>query len=213
MKNQNNQSAAEIPLQLIPSGASISLISLLKSVIYQNINEETWLNLLQHESIIRDYLKGLSLELVVDLSEGYAYLCQRETEQDQEASAQKAEMPRLIQKRPLGYLVSLLCVLLRKRLVEHDSSSGEVRLILTREQILESVRVFLPPSTNEARLDDSIERAINKLADYGFLHRLRGSEENLFEVRRIIKALVDAAWLSEFNQLLEEYKKHANLAL
>jgi hypothetical protein len=189
----------------IPRGASVAVVSLLKGVLYQNMHEDSWQALLQNEGMIRDYLQGLFLELVIDPAEGYAYLRQRDTDGTTNLN--------LIQKRPLGYLLSLLCALLRKRLIENDSASGELRLILSREQIRDSVRVFLPPSSNEARLDDAIDRAINRLQEYGFLHRLKGGEENLFEVRRIIKALVDAAWLNDLNQLLEEYRKHADLAL
>lgn len=209
MKSQPSLPADILPQQ-ISAEASVAMIHLLKNVLYQNLNEESWQSLLENESAIRDYLKGLYLDLTIDIAEGYAYVRQMETDLENTSGR---EIPRLIQKRPLGYLVSLLCALLRKRLIEHDTIGGEVRLILTREQIVESVRVFLPASTNEARIEDAIDRAINKLTDYGFLHRLRGSQENLFEVRRIIKALVDAAWLNDLNQLLEDYKKHANLAL
>jgi hypothetical protein len=49
---------------------------------------------------------------------------------------------------------------------------------------------------------------LNKVVELGFLHRLRG-QENQFEVRRILKAFVDAQWLSEFELRLAQYGAHA----
>ncbi|MCU7858486.1 MAG: DUF4194 domain-containing protein, partial [Candidatus Thiodiazotropha sp. (ex Lucinoma kastoroae)] len=78
-------------------------------------------------------------------------------------------------------------------------------LILSRDEIVELLRVFLPAGSNEARLIKQIDSHINKIIDSGFIRRLRGTE-NQFEVRRILKAFVDAQWLTEFDQRLEEYQ-------
>jgi hypothetical protein len=115
------------------------------------------------------------------------------------------ELPRLITRRQLSFPVSLLLALLRKKLVEFDASGGDSRLILSRDEIVELLRVFLPAGSNETRLVRQIDSYINKIADAGFLRRLRGNE-NQFEVRRILKAFVDAQWLTEFDQHLEKYQ-------
>lgn len=57
--------------------------------------------------------------------------------------------PRLIARRPLSYPVSLMLALLRKRLAEADAGGGDARLVLSREEIAELMRVFLPDGTNE----------------------------------------------------------------
>ena len=46
---------------------------------------------------------------------------------------------------------------------------------------------------------------MNKVAELGFVRRLRG-QERMFEVRRILKAFVDAQWLAEFDQRLAAYQ-------
>ncbi len=51
---------------------------------------------------------------------------------------------------------------------------------------------------------DSIDAHINRVVEMGFLRRLRG-QEDLFEVRRILKAYVDGQWLAEFDARLDEY--------
>jgi hypothetical protein len=70
------------------------------------------------------------------------------------------------------------------------------------------MRVFLPDSTNEARLMDRLDTHVNRVVELGFLRRLRGQEDQL-EVRRILNAFVDGQWLGEFSQRLAEYRIHA----
>ncbi len=48
-------------------------------------------------------------------------------------------------------------MLLRKRLVEFETSGGEGRLVLTTEQIVEMLRLFQAESTNDARVVDHAE--------------------------------------------------------
>jgi hypothetical protein len=73
------------------------------------------------------------------------------------------------------------------------------------------VRVFLPAGSNEARLIDQIEATINKVVELGFLHKLKtagGSTQgpSSYEVRRILKAFVDAQWLAELDARLAAYQ-------
>jgi hypothetical protein len=114
------------------------------------------------------------------------------------------QMPRLIARRSLPFHVSVLLALLRKRLAEFDATSAEPRLVLTREQIVEMLRLYLPESTNEAKMVDSIDIPINRVVGLGFMRRM-GGQENAFEVLRILKAFVDGQWLSDFDRQLDEY--------
>lgn len=76
--------------------------------------------------------------------------------------------------------------------------------MLSREQITEMIRVFLPPTSNEARLTDQIDAHINKAVEYGFLRQAKNTEQ-VYEVRRILKAFVDGQWLADFDEKLAEY--------
>ena len=76
--------------------------------------------------------------------------------------------------------------------------------MLTREQIAEMVRLFLPASSNEARLFGQIDTYIHKAAELGFLRQVKGSEQ-VYEVRRILKAFVDGQWLADFERRLADY--------
>jgi hypothetical protein len=109
-----------------------------------------------------------------------------------------------VARRALSFHVSVLLALLRKRLAEFDASSADTRLIISRDQMVEMFRLFMPDSTNDARLVDTIDTHINKVTELGFLRRLR-DERDLFEVRRILKAYIDGQWLSQFDARLDEY--------
>jgi len=119
--------------------------------------------------------------------------------------------PRLVARRPLSYPVSLMLALLRKRMAEFDAVGGDTRLVLLRDDIAELMRVFLPDGTNEARLIDQVDSTITKVVDLGFLRRLKGSvgtsqDSGRYEVRRILKAFVDAQWLADLDARLDQYR-------
>lgn len=190
----------------LPRQASLVLIQLFKGVLYQDKSPELWRDLLTFQGAVRDYFAVVGLQVLIDETEGYAFLRQRPEEEQSEESP---PLPRLVPRRQLSYPVSLLCVLLRKKLIEQDAAGGETRVILSREQIVDMMRVFLPEASNEAKTVEQIESHLRKVTDYGFLRRLKGDEER-YEVRRIIKALVDADWLGDLNQKLEAYRTHAD---
>jgi hypothetical protein len=177
------------------------LIALMKGVTYQENDPPLWQSVLGLQARVREYVSLLGLELILDEAEGYAYLRQRSTGDDERA------LPRLVPRRPLAFPVSLLLALLRKKLAEFDASSGDTRLILSREEIVDLVRLLMPDTANEARLTDRIDTHINRIAEIGFLRPLRGRNDQ-FEVRRILKAFVDAQWLGEFERRLAAYRDH-----
>lgn len=181
------------------------LVVLLQGVLYRDADTPQWQALLDLQGRVRDYCGTLGLEVLIDEAEGYAYLRQRS------AAPGEPELPRLISRRQLSYPVSLILVLLRKKLAEFDAMAGDTRLVMSREQIVDAVRLFLPDTANEARLLDRMDTHINKVIELGFLHRLRG-QEHQFEVRRILKAFVDAQWLAEFEQRLAQYGAYAGSA-
>lgn len=210
-----NEMPSEVPS--LPSGNALSslVISLLKGVLYLENDAQLWHALIQLQSRVRDHIAVLGLELVLDEAEGYAFLRAR-PEVENEESNSDSKLPRLIARRPLSFPVSLLLALLRKKLAEFDASGEQTRLILTRDEIVELLRLFMPESSNETRLIDQIDTYINKIVDLGFLRRLKpaagggASGGGNFEVRRILKAFVDAQWLADFDARLGAYRAQLN---
>ena len=184
---------------------SLVVVHLAKGVIYRDTHPVPWHHLSRLQTQVRDYVAILGLRVVIDESEGYAFLRSLPDLDDREGQP----LPRLIARRSLSFHVSLLLALLRKRLAEFDADSGDVRLILSREQIVELIRIFLPATTNEARLFDQIDTHISKVTDLGYLRRIPGQEHH-YEVRRVLKGFVDGQWLGEFEQRLAEYAAELN---
>jgi hypothetical protein len=175
-----------------------AIIRLMQGVVYRESDEPTWLTLERSGAAVRDHFAAIAVDVVVDQVEGYAYLRTRpEADGDD-------PLPRLVRRRALTYNVSLLLVLLRKRLVEFETAGSEGRLVLTTEQIVELLRIFQADSTNDARVVDEAGRTITRAAELGFLRQLRG-QSDAWEVRRILKAYVDAETLSDFAGKLREY--------
>nr|WP_233213976.1 DUF4194 domain-containing protein [Pollutimonas nitritireducens] len=177
------------------------VIPLLKGIVYRE-DAAQWAALLTLQGRVRDFIGVLGLMLMLDETEGYAFLrAQADTEE-----ANELKLPRLVARRPLSFPVSLLLALLRKKLAEFDASGSDTRLILARSDVVELMRVFLPAGSNETRLVDQIDTHINKVAELGFIRKLRG-QDGMIEVQRILKAFVDAQWLAQFDQNLAAYRE------
>lgn len=177
---------------------AIAIIRLMRGVVYRESDEDIWATLERSGAGVRDHFTTIGVDVIVDESEGYAYLRSHPEEEGEEP------LPRLVRRRALTYNVSLLLVLLRKRLLEFEITGGEGRLVLSTDQILEMLQLFQAESTNEARLVEQAETTIKKAVELGFLRQLRGHTDQ-WEVRRIIKAYVDAQTLSDFAGKLRQY--------
>ena len=178
---------------------SLAVTQLMKGAVYRDTHDRAWRTLLELQPQARDYVDVLGLQVVIDEAEGYAFLRQRPAD-----AADADPLPRLIPRRALSFHVSLLLALLRKKLAEFDAQGADTRLMLTREQMTEMIRVFLPATSNEARLTDQLDAHINKAVEFGFLRPAKNSEQ-AYEVRRILKAFVDGQWLGDFDARLAEY--------
>jgi hypothetical protein len=204
----------ETPPSALPAVPELSqlMVHMLKGVLYREDDERLWDTLLRLQARVREQAAVLLLDLVLDEAEGYAFLKSRPDPDEAEGAPR---LPRLVARRPLSYPVSLMLALLRKRMAEFDAGGGQDgdgrRLVLSRDEIAELIRVFLPDGTNEARLIDQVDATITKVVDLGFLRRLKpaasgGQDRGHYEVRRILKAFVDAQWLAEFDGRLEVYR-------
>lgn len=181
---------------------SLSLITLLKGILY-NHQKAAWENLLQYEPEIKKYFSAIGLDVYIDKSEGYAYL-------QQTAYEVETELPKLAEKRQLNFFTSLLCLVLRKYLLEQDAQGGSVRAIITQKEIIHRTRSFLPGASDEAKQQDKIVSTINKVIDMGFLRKLDDAENN-YEIHRIIKGFVNAGVIDDMLQRLQRHATEKNI--
>lgn len=185
------------------TGYSLSLVSLLKGVVY-DYQKNVWENVLQYESDVKKYFSLVGLELYLDKSEGYAYLCQKEWEIEEDA------LPKLAERRQLNFFTSLLCIVLRKHLLEQDAQGGSVRTIISESEIISKVKLFLPYTVDEAKQQDKVHTTINKIIDLGFLRKL-DDQENNYEIHRIIKGFVNADVIDDTLKRLQQHAEDKHI--
>jgi len=189
--------------QINETALSKTLVTLFKNVIYKEQHFDCWEVIISHKLVIEDYVRKIGLTLVVDEIDGYAFLKQRIYGDDED------EIPRLMPRHQLSYNLSILLMLLRKLLQEFDTKTGDRRLILSSGDIIERMKLYLPDTTNEAKLTEDMQKNIDKAVSMGFLRRLRGDDNN-YEVLRIARSFVDAEHLEKFNTRLGEYQSPDN---
>ena len=185
---------------------SRAAVLLMQGVVYRSDGRD-WGRVIEHQARLRSHFGVVGLDLVVDEAEGWAFLRTGVSDADHAGDDDDVKLPRLIPRHQLTFEVSLLLALLRRRLAEFDATGGDTRLILSRADIAELARLFLPDAGDDLRLFREIDRFIARICDLGFLRELppSSSEAGSFEVRRILKAFVDAQWLGELDERLAGY--------
>ena len=180
---------------------TLPIIHLFKGILYDS-NESVWRTLLENEIQVRDYFRVVGLELIINEAEGFAFLRQRMLSEETISS-----IPKLVEKRQLSFPVSILAILLRKKLLEFDNKGNEARLVLKKSDIVELLIPFLPNNTsNEKKIIDKIDTYITRLLELGFLRELK-NEDDYYEVSRILIAYLPVEQLQLTLDKLNEYQK------
>lgn len=183
------------------SSLTAVLVKLLQGFVLSD-DTKAWEALLTYQEQVREYFSQLGLQLHLSMDDGYAFLkpgmSNDESDQNEsQESEEKENAPNLVRRFPLSFEVSLLCVLLREALEQFDSKvNDDHRLILHRADIYDQLKLFYEEKTDETKQMKRFDAMINKVIELGFLKELKGNQ-NSFEVRRIIKALIDAEKLAE----------------
>lgn len=208
---------------------SIILVALLKGIIYSH-NEKVWDELLKPENEIdvRKYFADIHLDVIIDKSEGFAYLKQKTTtdnsndsndnnenseeienndenrNNESNANSGNYEIPKLIEKRQLNFDISLLCLLLRKHVIENDRDGEFSKAILSEVEIINLAKPFYKETTNEASQQRKIKSSIKRVIDEGFLRQMK-TDDKQYEINRIIKAFVNADVVKDSLEKLKNY--------
>ena len=90
---------------------SRAAVALLRGVVERRADEALYQTVRTQEQALKEYFGRLGLRLTVDTADEYAYLRQDEA----------FGVPRLMARTQLSYPLSLLLLLLRKRLGEYDA--------------------------------------------------------------------------------------------
>ncbi|MCH2116492.1 MAG: DUF4194 domain-containing protein [Pirellulales bacterium] len=170
---------------------SLAAVRLLQGVVYAE-EEKVWNLVLGSKSPLQSYFSQLGLLLIVDESEGFAFL--RQFEED-EYPAGQAALPKLFRRVPMNYGATLLCVLLRDllRQFEEEEVDNE-RCLVETTKLLADWKNFFPIDQDEVQKQKELRSALRKLEDLKLVRKF-GDEPETWEVRRILKARLPAAEL------------------
>ena len=180
----------------------IAAVRLLQGVVYED-DEDTWAILQGNQSDLADYFCQIGLTLVVDRSEGIAFLKQFD---EDERTGGYERLPRLFRKTPLGYEATLLCVLLRDeyRRFEEEDLDNE-RCVVDLDSLFELWKTYFPAASDEVALRKRLGTNLNQLEKLKFVRKLK-SETDSWEIRKLLKARVPIDQLEELLQRLQQDK-------
>lgn len=145
--------------------------------------------------------------MFIDQNDGYAFLKQIDDDETETSS----ETIRLIRRYPLSFELSLLCVLLREELEKFDSSQHDSAiLVLSESEIRSMLSVYFKEKADQTKLYRELTKYLNQAAELSFLKELKENSgstdipiDRKFEVRRILRAVIDIDFLSEFKKRLD----------
>lgn len=209
--------------QTLPYAAVV--LKLLRGVLY--FDDKEWDPLLTNQTPVRHHFESIGLALRIDEGEGFAYLEQPDLSDEAAAGEigttgidatgidpSKIDqygggpaLPRLVNRTRMTYEATLLSVLLREELLNFDAREPDLeRLILSKSQIQEMIQHFFPEQADMTRVVRKIDSVIGQVVKVGFLRPLKKSEaageDDLYEVRRIIKAKISADTLVDIRNKL-----------
>ncbi|WP_295232055.1 DUF4194 domain-containing protein [Sediminibacterium sp.] len=179
------------------------IIKLLQGPIY--VDEKlVWRDLQSWQSAIQDYFGKIGIQLLINEVDGFARIMQPEPDENEENP-----LPRLMRKQTMNYETTLLCVILREMLEEFDIKSEGTKLFLTQKDIKERIELFYKEQTNKSKLWKELSKPINSLQNIGILKLTRddavNKDNNQYEVKRILKALVNNDKLEQIKNKLGTY--------
>ncbi|HEX8329230.1 MAG TPA: DUF4194 domain-containing protein [Hymenobacter sp.] len=191
----------------MPAPYASLIIKLLQThALYFEDDLQYWQQLQEHEVPVRAYFEQIGVSLDLNRADGYARLTQPDPAEDDPTPPR-----RLLRKVGLSYEQSLLCVVLREWLEEHEASAQTTtrRLFATRAEIRERVELFFEQPTNRKAWLSKLDTVVEKLEAHGLLkthHRDEAQpDQTKYEVKALLKAKVSLEKLEEFKEKLQRH--------
>lgn len=181
-----------------------SASKLLQGPVFED-QSDIWDEINQYQVELTKYFEKIAINLIIDKRDGYAYLKQMELDETGTTIG-------LVRRIPLSYELTLVCVLLREWLLEFESDDLEtVNLYITPKQFRERLEMFFKEKANELKFIRELNKYLNDCKEMGFLKLVHkdtiDSDEDQYEVKRLIKARITNDELSRFKQMLEDELK------
>ena len=199
----------------MPAGLSFAHIArrLLQGPVYSD-QDRYWQALAVHLPELQRYFNKMELRIRLQNTDGYAFLEDAVLLTDEEEAGPDSiteQLPPLIRRDRLSYDVTLLCVLLRQRLDDHDAAgtaNSGGRLYLSQQELHDSLSPFFKEGTDQIQRLKRLKKCVADTVQQGFLVQARtyaGEESRTqYEVKRILKARIDNDQLELFQQQLAD---------
>lgn len=178
---------------------SIPAVHLLQGVVDAD-DGRVWNLVLSNVSTLETYFARLGLRLIVDETEGLAYL--RQLSED-EAPTGYDGLPKLFRSTRFSYAQTLLCVMLRdiyRRFEEEDL--GNERCVVEESDLLDDWKAYFPQQGDDVKQTRELQTTLRKLEEVGFVKHF-GDDPPSWEVRRILKARLTAEELEHLQEQLQ----------
>lgn len=177
---------------------STAAVRLLQGVVYHD-DEKTWDRMLSNRTTLEGYVGRIGLRLIIDESDGFAYLKQLAAE---ELPREYEDLPKLFRNAPLSYGATLLCVLLREELRRfEDEDVHNERCVVPASELFDQWKMFFPSVDDEVKQRKEFERQLRTLDELKFVRRVNDDPQE-WEIRRILKARVTAADIESLKEQL-----------
>lgn len=174
---------------------------LLKGVVYHD--DPVWMQIRDYELPLREYFGKIGLSVHLDEIGSFAYLHDESRDDDNQSS-----LPSLTTRRNLSFPDTLLLVLLRERLDEHEMRDLDgAKLILSNDELIEMIGVFMGDHPDARKVEQSSLSSIKRLVRYGFLTERR---DGRFEVRPLLRAKIGADELEDIKIRLGSFIQQDN---
>ncbi len=177
-----------------------ALRKLLRGSLSRDNDAEQWETMLKNRSFVESWFEKIGLQLFLDEVEGYAFLQDPDPPDDYAGPA----LPKMMIDRALDYRATLLCVLLRERLREHDEKALEIgRPIVTKTDLYEELAPFFSKDSDEMKFRKEVDRSIGTIVKMKLLREVKGQNDTYY-IERIIKARISADALEEIKEKLTQ---------
>ena len=164
-------------------------VRLFHGVVYME-DGQPWDVLLRNISPLEEYFGRVGLQLVVDETEGLAFLRQLQAE---DLPEKYDGLPRMFRRSRLSYDATLLTILLREELRRFEEEEVDnQRCVVSGTALFEQWKSFFPRGQDELKLRKALPAALRTLEGLKFVRRF-GRDGDDWEVRRILKARLIAA--------------------
>lgn len=172
-----------------------ALVTLLKQrFLSARTHPRDWQVLVEHERVLRSRLNDLFLDLQIDRAREVAW-------KRQAVSETGSRFPTMLYDAAWSREETLVLVHLRDRL-RAGAATGETRMFVDREDLVEYVASFRPAhATDEAGDEKRARNAVTSLAKAGLL--IPGTSEDRFEISEAVEPLLPLELLQELLEALQ----------